>query len=95
MESGLNLTGRQATPRRRIRARLELAYTLTDFSAGATFLAGSTMILLDQWTHVGHWCFVVGSVLFTLKPCLRVIRETRLAARGDDHALEQRERRQV
>ncbi|WP_375688808.1 YrhK family protein [Pseudooceanicola sp. LIPI14-2-Ac024] len=64
-------------------ARYEIAYTLVDFGAAFTFIAGSIMFFSEAWQTVGTWMFLVGSFLFALKPTIRLAREIKLYRMGD------------
>lgn len=64
-------------------ARFEIAYTFIDFSAAVCFVIGSIMFFYPAWEIPGVWMFLVGSILFGVKPTLRLIREIRLVALGD------------
>lgn len=75
---------------RKLYAAFEIAYTLVDFVAAATFVIGSFMFLSDEWTHTGTWFFIIGSFCFALKPTIRLWRELKLAAMGDDEDLAER-----
>lgn len=68
---------------RRVYAIYELIYTAVDFSAAVCFVIGSVLYLFDDWTRVGTYLFIVGSILFATKPTLRLMREIKLAAMGD------------
>ncbi|XDA97141.1 YrhK family protein [Sulfitobacter sp. LCG007] len=71
----------------RVYAAFEIAYTVVDFIAALTFLLGSIMFLSEAWTTFGTWLFIVGSVCFTAKPTIRLVRELKLAAIGDTEDL--------
>jgi hypothetical protein len=75
---------------RRIYALFELAYTAVDFSAATCFIIGSVMFFFDAWQTPATWMFLIGSVLFGAKPTLRLVRELRLAAEGDEEDLAER-----
>ncbi|AKO98317.1 MAG: YrhK family protein [Marinovum algicola] len=75
---------------RRIYALFELAYTAVDFSAATCFIIGSVMFFFDAWQTPATWMFLIGSVLFAAKPTLRLVRELRLAAEGDEEDLAER-----
>ena len=76
---------------RRIHATFEIAYTIVDLGAALCFVVGSVMFLSDAWQRPGTWLFIVGSLLFAVKPTLRFARELRLAAMGDTGDLAERE----
>ncbi|WP_120501838.1 YrhK family protein [Roseovarius sp. EL26] len=58
-----------------IYAYCELAYTIVDFSAAALFVIGSILFFSEATTYVGTWLFLVGSVLFGLRPTIKLYRE--------------------
>jgi len=73
--------------KRKAYAASEIIYTLVDFSAAMAFTLGSIMFLDEQLKHTGTWFFIAGSVLFALKPTIRVVREIKLAASGHEEEL--------
>ena len=82
---------RQGTDRqRRTYAAFEIAYTFVDFAAAVCFVIGSVMFFFEEWQTPGTWLFLIGSILFALKPTLRLARELKLAAMGDDTDLADR-----
>lgn len=60
---------------KRIYAYCELAYTIVDFSAAALFVVGSILFFSEQTTYFGTWLFLIGSVLFGLRPTIKLFRE--------------------
>lgn len=60
---------------RKIYAYCELAYTLVDVSAAALFVVGSILFFGAATTYAGTWLFLVGSVLFGLRPTIKLYRE--------------------
>lgn len=80
---------------RRVYAAFEIAYTVVDFAAAATFVIGSVMFFFSAWEVTGTWFFLVGSILFGLKPTLRLAREFKLARMGDDSDLEARYEKEI
>lgn len=83
---------RQASERsKRLYARYELMHTLADFGAALSFVVGSVLFFFDGWRHVGTWLFLIGSVLFAVKPSLRLLRELRLYHMNDFDDLAKRE----
>lgn len=60
---------------KRIYAYTELAYTTVDFLAAATFVVGSFLFFSASTTYAGTWLFVIGSVLFGLRPSIKLARE--------------------
>ena len=82
---------RKGTDRQRsIYAAFEITYTFVDFAAALCFVVGSVMFFSEDWQTFGTWLFLIGSICFALKPTLRLIRELKLAAIGDDKDLAQR-----
>ena len=75
---------------RRIYAVFEIIYTLVDFIAALCFIVGSVMFFFEEWQTPGTWLFLIGSICFALKPTLRLVRELKLAAMGDDTDLADR-----
>lgn len=73
-----NLSARQ----RRIHAQYELARTIVDFCAAMSFVVGSAFYFFASLTMAGTVLFLVGSVLFAVKPTLRLAREVALAREG-------------
>ena len=59
----------------RLYARFEIAYTAVDVTAALCFVVGSVMFFSEDWTRPGTWLFLIGSICFALKPCLRLARE--------------------
>ncbi|MEM6849795.1 MAG: YrhK family protein, partial [Pseudomonadota bacterium] len=49
-------------------ALFEIAHTTADFCAALCFVVGSVMFFFSAWLIPGTWFFLVGSVLFALKP---------------------------
>ena len=83
---------RQASERtRRVYARFELAHTLADFGAAGCFVVGSIMFFSEAWLTTGTWLFLIGSLLFALKPTLRLVREIKLYRMGQIETLADRD----
>ena len=80
----------QSEEAQRLYARAELAYTIIDFFAALSFLAGSVMFFYAELQYAGTWCFVVGSLSFAAKPTLRLWREFQLYRMGDVEDLAER-----
>lgn len=62
----------------RVRQQFEIAHTCVDFGAALCFLIGSIMFFWQSWMFTATWFFVIGSVLFALKPTIKLWREVRL-----------------
>jgi len=75
---------------RRLYARYELIYTCVDFGAAVAFAIGSVLLFWNSLETVAICFFVVGSLLFAAKPTIRMLRELKLAAMGDDEDLAER-----
>ena len=68
---------------KKIYAYCELAYTIVDVSAAALFVIGSFLFFSAATTYIGTWLFVVGSVLFGLRPTIKLYREFAYLRVGD------------
>lgn len=68
---------------RKVYAYCELAYTIVDFSAAALFVIGSILFFSAATTYVGTWLFLVGSILFGLRPSIKLYREIAYLRIGD------------
>ncbi|KUP93323.1 YrhK family protein [Tritonibacter horizontis] len=76
--------------KRRNYARFEIAYTFVDFGAALCFVLGSVFFFFDSLMTAGTWLFLIGSILFAAKPTIRLTRDIKLAAMGEDEALADR-----
>lgn len=68
---------------KRIYAMCELAYTVVDVSAAVLFVIGSFLFFSAATMYFGTWLFVVGSVLFGVRPLIKLYREIRYLRLGD------------
>ena len=68
---------------KKIYAYAELAYTVVDFSAAVLFVVGSVLFFSESTTYVGTWLFLVGSILFGLRPTIKLAREIAYLRIGD------------
>ncbi|MBJ3777474.1 YrhK family protein [Acuticoccus mangrovi] len=59
-------------------ARFEFARTVVDFLAAFCFVAGSILYFYPSLTTGGTWLFLIGSILFALKPTIKLCREIAL-----------------
>ncbi|QFU09816.1 hypothetical protein PARPLA_00621 [Rhodobacteraceae bacterium THAF1] len=75
---------------KRFYARVEMAYTLVDFTAAMCFVIGSVLFFWPTWETLAIWFFVIGSVCFAVKPTLKLWREVKLAAMDDNKDLSER-----
>lgn len=80
----------QSDAKRHYYAIIELIYTAVDFGAAVCFVVGSVLFFYDSLQHAGTWLFLIGSILFAAKPVIRLWREIRLAAMGDETDLAKR-----
>ncbi|QFG23541.1 YrhK family protein [Actinomadura sp. WMMB 499] len=64
-----------------IRRRYETLSIVNDFGAAVLFLAGSVLFFSESTMYEGTWLFVVGSVLFLLRPTIRLTRRFHLRRR--------------
>jgi hypothetical protein len=71
-------------------ARYEIYYTFVDFGAAFAFIIGSVMFFSEDWQTPGTWLFLIGSILFAMKPTIRLVREIKLYRMGDYDDLAQR-----
>jgi hypothetical protein len=60
---------------RKIYANAELAYTIVDFSAAALFVVGSALFFSASTTYAATWLFLIGSILFGMRPTIKLVRE--------------------
>lgn len=81
-----------SSAKRRRYAQFEIAYTLADFGAAFSFVVGSVFFLFESLMTAGTWLFLFGSLLFAAKPSIRLIRDVKLAAMGEEEALAERYR---
>lgn len=59
--------------------RYEIARTVVEFLAAATFIVGSIFFFYDSLMNAGTWLFLIGSVLFAVRPTIRLLLELHLA----------------
>ncbi|MEP0235390.1 YrhK family protein [Roseibium sp.] len=59
--------------------RYELARTLVEFLAAVTFIVGSIFFFYDSLMFAGTWLFLIGSILFAVRPTIRLLLELHLA----------------
>ena len=75
------------TNKRKLYAIFEIFYTLVDFFAAVAFTIGSVLFLYPKFVHAATWFFIVGSILFALKPTIRVVREIKMATKSRNNKL--------
>lgn len=64
----------------RLYSNAEIARTICDFLAAFCFVAGSIMFFYAELVRPGTWMFLIGSLLFAMKPTIRLWRELRYLA---------------
>lgn len=58
--------------------RYQIVRTLVDFGAAACFVVGSAFFFSTALTTPADWLFLVGSILFALKPTIDLVRSLHL-----------------
>lgn len=58
--------------------RYELARTLVEFLAALTFIIGSIFFFYESLLFAGTWLFLIGSILFAVRPTIRLLLELHL-----------------
>lgn len=58
--------------------RYQIVRTLVDFGAVVCFVIGSVLFFFAGTTTAADWLFLVGSILFALKPTIDVVRSAQL-----------------
>ena len=66
----------------RLFAIYEIVYTCVDFGAALMFIIGSVMFFSEAWMDAGTWMFLVGSILFAVKPTIKLVREIHMYRQG-------------
>lgn len=64
----------------------QIGYELVSFSAAVCFVVGSAFYFYESLHSVGTWLFLIGSVLFALKPVISLARELRYAVLSREEA---------
>lgn len=59
--------------------KYELVRTIVEFLAAVTFVLGSIFFFYDTLVYAGTWLFLIGSILFAVRPTVRLLLELRLA----------------
>lgn len=62
--------------------RYQVVRTAVDFAAAACFLVGSVFFFFTATTRLADWLFLVGSVLFAVKPTIDLVRSVHLRRLG-------------
>ncbi len=68
---------------KRIYAFYEILYTINDFGAAVLFVVGSVLFFNEDTTRAGSWLFLVGSIMFGLRPAIKLARELKYLKMGD------------
>lgn len=58
--------------------RYEIFRTLVEFLAAVSFIAGSILFFYDSLQTEATWLFLIGSILFAVRPTIRMVMEFRL-----------------
>jgi len=58
--------------------RYQVVRTAVDFGAAACFVLGSVFFFFHSTTRAADWLFLVGSILFAVKPTIDVVRSVHL-----------------
>ncbi|KCZ54427.1 hypothetical protein HY29_14305 [Hyphomonas beringensis] len=77
----------QSPETRQAYALYEILHTAVDFIAAICFLIGSVLFFWSDTLFAGTWLFVIGSIFFTMKPTIRLVREIRLYQMGKKQRL--------
>lgn len=59
--------------------RYEIGRTVVEFLAAATFIVGSIFFFYESLLYAGTWLFLIGSILFAVRPSIRLLLELHLA----------------
>ncbi|UTF61765.1 YrhK family protein [Gilvimarinus sp. DA14] len=68
----------QSDRHRQISARYDLWYSLNDLAAGVLFVIGSVLFFSESTQTSATWLFLIGSLLFTVRPAIRVVQDIHL-----------------
>jgi len=55
---------------------------VNDVGAAALFVFGSILFFQESTTYAGTWFFLVGSIMFGLRPMIKLLREIKLIRMG-------------
>lgn len=58
--------------------RYQVVRTAVDFGAALCFVVGSTFFFFASMVRAADWLFLVGSILFAVKPTIDLIRSVHL-----------------
>ena len=59
--------------------KYELYRTVVEFLAALMFIIGSVFFFYDSLLYAGTWPFLIGSILFAVRPTIRLLLELHLA----------------
>ncbi|MFN3250258.1 YrhK family protein [Roseibium album] len=59
--------------------KYELYRTIVEFLAALTFIVGSVLFFFPVLVYAGTWLFLIGSILFAVRPTIWLMLEPRLA----------------
>lgn len=59
--------------------RYELYRTIVEFLAALMFIIGSIFFFYESLLYAGTWLFLIGSILFAVRPSIRLLLELHLA----------------
>ena len=62
-----------------VHGRYETIYDTNDFLAALCFVIGSALFFSEQTKTAGTWLFLIGSVLFLVRPFIHVVRDFRIS----------------
>lgn len=71
--------------------RYQVVRTGVDFGAALCFVVGSGFFFFASTTTLATWLFLVGSILFAVKPTIDVVRSAHLRKLPDDSELDQQD----
>jgi YrhK-like protein len=75
--------------------RYQVVRTAVDFGAALCFVVGSVLFFFEKTTVIATWFFLVGSILFAIKPTIDLVRSIHLRRLpGDEQASKSGQRRQ-
>jgi len=67
------------TPRHlEIYRRYQVVRTAVDFGAASCFVLGSVFFFFHSTTKAADWLFLIGSILFAVKPTIDIVRSVHL-----------------
>jgi hypothetical protein len=64
--------------------RYQVVRTGVDFGAALCFVVGSVLFFSESTTTIATWLFLVGSILFAVKPTIDLIRSIHLRSMPED-----------